>query len=127
MHSKVLTKIVKRINEASNVSFTTDIWTNNADASFIRLTTNCIYENFSQSWVVFRVKPFPDARTSSNICNMIGEVMDDYKITPYKAHMIVVDNPANIVKGVTDTGFKSLNVFFTPTNWLLPSNNRTFQ
>lgn len=36
MHSKVLTKIEKRINEASNVSFTTDIWTNNADASFIR-------------------------------------------------------------------------------------------
>lgn len=36
IHCKVLTIIEKRINEASNVSFPTDLWTNNANASFIR-------------------------------------------------------------------------------------------
>ena len=36
MHTKVLSKIEGQIKEACNMSFTTDIWTNNADASFIR-------------------------------------------------------------------------------------------
>lgn len=36
LHNKAMTKIQNCIKEASNMSFTTDIWTNNADASFIR-------------------------------------------------------------------------------------------
>lgn len=36
MHSKVLTQIKKKIDEARNMSFTTNIVTNSTDASFIR-------------------------------------------------------------------------------------------
>lgn len=36
IHTKVSTKIDGILSEACNMSFTTDIWTNNADTSFIR-------------------------------------------------------------------------------------------
>ena len=36
IHAKVYGKVEKTLTEACNMSFTTDIWTNNADASFIR-------------------------------------------------------------------------------------------
>jgi len=36
IHSKVLSKVESILIDASHMSFTTDIWTNNADASFIR-------------------------------------------------------------------------------------------
>ena len=36
LHSKVMAKVQLNIDNATNISFTTDIWTNNADASFIR-------------------------------------------------------------------------------------------
>ena len=36
IYSRVGAKIKKSIDQASNLSFTTDIWTNNANASFIR-------------------------------------------------------------------------------------------
>jgi hypothetical protein len=42
---------------------------------------------------------------------MIQDVVDDYKIPPHKVHMIVHDNAANMVKGVTNTGFNSLSCF----------------
>lgn len=36
MHTKIMAKIKQIVNNATNMSFTTDIWTNNSDASFIR-------------------------------------------------------------------------------------------
>ena len=36
MYDKVMMKINTKITNASHISFTTDIWTNNADTSFIR-------------------------------------------------------------------------------------------
>jgi hypothetical protein len=36
MHTKIMAKIHQTVNRATNMSFTTDIWTNNSDASFIR-------------------------------------------------------------------------------------------
>lgn len=36
LHSTVMAKVQLNIDSATNISFTTDIWTNNADASFIR-------------------------------------------------------------------------------------------
>lgn len=42
---------------------------------------------------------------------MIQDIVNDYKIPLYKIHMIVHDNTANMVKGVSYTGFNSLSCF----------------
>lgn len=78
---------------------------------FFSLTANCIDENFNTSMVVLRVKPFPDSHTASNICEIVQDVVDEYKIPPYEVHMIVHDNAANMVKGIANTGFNSLSCF----------------
>ena len=75
------------------------------------LTANCIDEDFNASLVVLRVKPFKESHTAANICDVVQDVLDDYKIPSYKVHMIVHDNAANMVKGIADTGFKGLSCF----------------
>lgn len=55
--------------------------------------------------------PFPVAHTGSNISDVVQEVVEQYKIPPYKIHMIVHDNAANMIKGITNTGYSSLSCF----------------
>ena len=75
------------------------------------MTADCLDENFKQSQIVLRVKPFPGSHTANNICNVVQEVIDDFKIPHYKVHMIVHDNAANMIKGISDTGYNSLSCF----------------
>ena len=104
-------KVNKIIMESENISLTTDIWTNNANSSFISLTGHCIDSTFNRNDVILRVKPFPGSHTGRHICETIQEVFDEYQIPDYKIHLIARDNGTNMVKGIEETGYNSLSCF----------------
>ena len=111
IHEKVLKKVNEALGTAQNISFTTDIWTNNANISFISLTGHCINKNFERTTIVLRVAPFPGSHTAMHITEVIENVIQEFKIPHYKIHAIVRDNGANIVRGVSDTGYNGVSCF----------------
>ena len=111
IQERVLKKVKDIVNSSDNISFTTDIWTNNANNSYISLTGHCLSPSFDLSTVVLRVKPFPGSHTATNISETIQEVMEEFTIPSHKVHVIVRDNGANIVKGILDTSYDGLSCF----------------
>ena len=75
--------------------------------------------NFNQSAVVLRVKPFPESHTDANICDVVQDVVDEYNIPPSKIHFIVHDNAVNITKGIANTGYKGLSCFLHTTQLVI--------
>ncbi|XP_068250409.1 zinc finger BED domain-containing protein 4-like [Palaemon carinicauda] len=111
IHKKVLKKVKDALGTAQNISFSTDIWTNNANNSFISLTGHCLNKNFELTTVVLRVAPFPSSHTATHIAEVIENVIQEFKIPTYKIHAIVHDNGANIVRAVSETGYNDVPCF----------------
>ena len=99
------------VDDAYNISLTTDIWTNVRNHSFLSVTGHCLDENFTSSTVVLRVVPFDESHTAANISTLLQDVLSDYNIAKHKVHIIVFDNAANITKGIHIAGCQSLPCF----------------
>ena len=112
IHKSVLHKVLTLPGNAYNISFTTDIWTNVSNYSFLSVTGHCLDENFTSSTVVLRVVPFHELHTAANISTLLQGVLSDYNnIAKHKVHIIVSDNAANITKGIHIVGCQSLPCF----------------
>ena len=107
IHKSVLYKVQTLVDNAYNISFTTDIWTNVSNHSFISVTGHCIDKNFTSSTVVCRVVPFDESHTAA----IIATLLSGYNIAKHKVHIIVSDNAANITKGIHIAGCQSLPCF----------------
>ena len=71
---KIMSKINSFIAKAEAMSFTTDIWTNVANKSFMSITCHGIDDSWEPFTFVLAAKPFPDAHTAMNIKQMIVKV-----------------------------------------------------
>ena len=111
MYIKVRNKVKNIVSNSENISFTSDIWTNNSNHSFISLTGHCIDNNFERKVLVLRVAPFHGSHTSARISEVIENIISDFEIPSFKVHVIVRDNGANMVKGIADTGYSGLSCF----------------
>ena len=111
IHKSVLHKVQTLVDNAYNISFTTDIWTNVSNHSFISVTGHCLDKNFTSSTVVLRVVPFDKSHTAANIATLLQGVLIGYNIAKHKVHIIVSDNAANITKGIHIAGCQSLPCF----------------
>ena len=117
IHKSVLHKEQTLVDNAYNISFTTDIWTNVSNHSFLSVTGHCLDENFISSTVVLRVVPFDESHTAANISILLQGVLSDYNIAKHKVHIIVSDNAANMTKGIHIAGCRSLPFFYTHFSW----------
>ena len=109
--SKVLFKVKAAINESEYISFTTDIWTNNSNHSFISLTAHCINPKFERNVYIIRFAPFSGPHAGSRIAKILDTVIEEFNIPAHKIHMFVRDNAGNMAKGITDTGYSALPCF----------------
>lgn len=92
----------------TNVSFTTDIWTNSyTNKSFLSLTAHWLNQEMEFQHAMLNVRYFPNSHTALEIKNMISGLLKDWNIADEIVHLIVRDGAANITKGCNDTGFKS--------------------
>lgn len=113
--TKVKAKVSALLQKASNVSFTSDIWSApHSQDSFISLTAHIIDESFEQDCVVLSVKPFDagdNRHTGENITTMLNRAIDEFQIPEHKIHLLIKDNAANIVSGVNGTNYTHLSCF----------------
>lgn len=77
IHARVFEKVMATVNEAENISFTTDIWTSNSKISFISLTAHCLNANFEQKTVVLRVMPFHGSHTAAHISEVLQDALQE--------------------------------------------------
>lgn len=109
--TKVKTKIQASLDEISNISLTTDIWTANTNnAPFLSLTGHWLSNDFEQCRAVLRVIPFPGSHTGQRISEQLHHVLDDYNIAN-KVFLVLRDSAANMVAGIRECGLESQSCF----------------
>lgn len=92
IHASVYEKVKATVDEAENISFTTDIWTSNNNVSFISLTAHCLNLHYEQKTIVLRVAPFPGSHTAAHITDVLQDALQEFKIPNYKIHLFIRDN-----------------------------------
>ena len=89
-------KTVLQTEVGDYVSLTTDIWTSEANDSFLSLTLHYLNSDFQPKMVVLDCLPFNEEHTAENILSLIEEKLDPYQLSD-KIHCFVRDNAANMV------------------------------
>lgn len=95
------------------ISFTTDIWTcSHNNESFISWTAHWINEDFKFVDALLNVTHFPGSHTGERIGELLNSLLKKWKLEKNNVHLVISDNAANMVKGITkDGGFTSASCF----------------
>lgn len=98
--------IREKLVTATNISFSTDIWTCSANnEAFISLTAHFIRsDNMQREIYVLNAKHFPGNHTGVNIAQILNDAMEEWHISSNQIHLILRDNAANMIVG-TDMYF----------------------
>lgn len=87
--NRVTAKIQKLVNEASFISFTSDIWTSENNRAFITLSGHWIDKVFEQKHFLLSLEHFPESHTSENIKQILLKMLSDWNIPKEKVHVVV--------------------------------------
>lgn len=86
----IMTQMRSQTSDVQWVSFTTDIWTTNvSNQSMISLTAHWLTRDFFRKSAVLNVKYFPESHTGENICTILDEMFDSWKIEKTRVHLIL--------------------------------------
>ena len=113
-------RIKNMLEDVAFLSIDTDLWSNLAKKNFISLMAHCTFPNFDQQLVVLNSKPFNESHTGHNICKIMNEMIDEWKIPPHKIHNIIHDNASNMNLGLEgECEFASLRCFIHTTQLVI--------
>lgn len=98
-YNKVKQRVMKELNMSSNVSLTTDCWTNSHADSFITLTAHFINEQWQLSTLNLATGPFNERHTAENLLDFLNKELEFWQINS-KTTLIVSDNASNIVSAL---------------------------
>lgn len=95
-----------------NFSLTTDIWSTDLNStSLLSLTAHWLNCNFERRSVVLNAAQFDGSHTGEAICEMILSILGLWKIKTESIHLILRDNAANMIKGMSDAEIPHLGCF----------------
>ena len=125
MNDSVTDKVKGILQNADNMSFTTDIWTApHANDCFLSFTAHIMTKEFDNHCVVLRAYHFDERHTAEQVTVTLDQIMIEYGIPKSKIHYIVSDNASAMVKGVTDVDVPHLSCFLHTLNLII--NNSIF-
>ena len=75
------------------------------------LTAHWLTNNFHQKLAVLRVCQLSVLHTAKNICDAIQSSMNEFLIPASKVHLVGRGNAANMVTGITEARYESLQCF----------------
>ena len=111
MVPKVFDEVKKHVrnlvNEASALSFTTDIWTSSV-CPMLSLTAQWIDEEFVRHRVTLHVKSFRGSHTSQTIAGAFDSMLQTWDIPKTSVHVVLRDNARNMIKAMSDAELPSL-------------------
>ena len=94
---------------ASDVSFTTDIWSSSVSPmSLISLTAQWIDGGFELKRVTLQARECRGSHTAMRIAETFCDMLEEWKVKKEAVHVVVRDNAANIKKAMTDAQLPSI-------------------
>ena len=94
------------------LSLTTDIWsTSLSNESLISLTAHWIGDEFQHVSAVLHVQKMEGSHTGVSICHTLESMLEDWKISKSRIHMVVADNASNMKKALREGRFKAQGCF----------------
>ena len=97
-----------------------DIWSTSLNnQSLIILTAHWIDDNCARRSAVLHVLRIERLHTSAAICQMIETMIDDWKISKERVHLVLTDNASNVKRALKDCDFTYMvmGVLHTHSNW----------
>ena len=104
--------VVKEIANASHISLTTDIWSTDLNScSLLSLTAHWLTPQFERKSAMLHAQPFDGSHTGEAICTSINQMLQLWELSKDRIHLLIRDNAANMVKGITDAGLPHIGCF----------------
>ncbi|XP_021959862.1 zinc finger BED domain-containing protein 4 [Folsomia candida] len=112
IYERTRKKIWSQVQDATWISFTSDIWTSeHNNFGFISFTGHLIDEIFKHRHAVLQCKHFSGEHSGQKISEVILDMLKSWDIPTNKVHTLVRDNGANIVKGLNDANLSNIGCF----------------
>lgn len=109
LHEVVATHIHKLLDNVTDISFTTDIWSSDvSQMSILSLTAQWINENFEMTRAVLHAHEFAGSHTGVAIAGAFDCMFATWKIKKDNVHVVLRDNARNMQKAMEECGVKSL-------------------
>jgi len=86
------------MQRCTDVSLTTDIWTDRRSHAFLAITAHAFIDGMSQR-ALLSFKAFPGSHTAGRISEAITDVIDEFQVKQ-KVKYIVTDNASNMRKAI---------------------------
>ena len=112
LHDEVKDAVMKQITCVSYISLTTDIWSTDLNScSLMSLTAHWLSQKFERKSAILFAQPFDSSHTGEAICKMVLQMLQLWELGKERIHLVIRDNAANMVKGMTDAGLPDLGCF----------------
>ena len=112
LYDEVKSAVSKHVTGISHISFTTDIWsTDLSSCSLLSLTAHWLTHQFERKSAILHAQPFDGSHTGEAICQTILKMLQSWDLSKDKVHLVIRDNAANMIKGITDAGLQNLGCF----------------
>ena len=111
-------KVQQKLDEASHVALTTDIWTSCQTQAYCCVTGHFISSSWTLESVVLETFEFNEDHTADHIAAQLKRVANAWSIET-KIVCVVSDNASNMVAGVGRTGWRHLPCFAHTLNLIV--------
>ena len=112
LYNDVHAHIGSLLNNASEICFTSDIWSLDVSPmSFLSLTAQWIDADFKLHKVVLHTQECPGSHTAVNIAAAFESMLQKWDIANKRVHVILRDNAQNMAKAMEDAELPSLPCF----------------
>lgn len=109
LQKKIRDKLLVQLAEASDVAFTTDIWSSSVcPMSLLSLTAQWVDSKFVLRRATLHVREFRGSHTAERIQQAIEEMLNNWGIDKKRVHVILRDNAANMKRAMLDLGVQSV-------------------
>ena len=100
------------LKDVTYLSLTSDIWsTSLTNQSLISLTGHWIEDDFLRKSAVLQVKQLEGSHTGETICKSIESMIEYWKISKERIHLVLTDNASNMKKALRDANLSGFGCF----------------
>lgn len=101
MYERVRNCVFKLVDVVPYVSITTDLWSSQAQDSYLSLTGHWIDDSWERKEGCFHAQPFNERHTGEHIKNIVTGCVEKWQLAG-KLHLVLRDNGRNFVAGLRD-------------------------
>ena len=106
------TKLAQLLKGVEFLSLTTNIWsTSLSNESLISMTAHWIGDEFKRTSAVLHAQKIEGSHTGVAICQALESMLENWKISKTRVHMVVADNASNMKKALREGHFEAQGCF----------------